>query len=126
VCDAARLELDRWLQKRGLIKPGDPGNSNSALFDAERDQQIREIIPVLVKAGVMETASTPLGAKPKDEPKNPDAGARPPISPKSSMPGASDSSAALPQHKRRSWWVWLLVLVAATLGAAWLMMRKPK
>jgi hypothetical protein len=52
ICDAAKIVLSRILEKRGLIKFGEPGDSASALFTAQRDAEIKAIKIVLAKNGI--------------------------------------------------------------------------
>lgn len=127
VCDAARLNLDRWLERRGLIKSDDPGNANSALFDAERDREIRDIKPVLIKAGIMDAASTRGSGESKEATGVPSAQSNvasvQQASPRKPLTTTMAHDAAPESH---GWLVWLFVVIAATIGAAWLLVRRSK
>ncbi len=126
VCDAARLELDRWLEKRGLIKFGDPGNAASALFDPDRDQNIHDIKPVLIKTGIME-APKPPEEKPSAPPTTASASEADRIqSPKTVKDKATQAPTPQPEvaSHDNSWMLWLLAVFASLGGIYWLM-RKP-
>ncbi len=126
VCDAARLNLDRWLSKRGLIKDDEPGNANSALFDGDRDQNIRDIKPVLIKAGIME-APKPPEEKPSAPPTTASAPEADRIqSPQTVKDKATKAPTIQPEvaSQDHSWMVWLLAVFASLGGLFWLM-KKP-
>jgi hypothetical protein len=53
VCDAAKNELTKWLAKKGMIKFGDVGWTDS-VFDTARDKDIADIKPLLAKVGALE------------------------------------------------------------------------
>ena len=125
VCDSAHGQLLRWLQKKELIKRGDPGWAWDAVFEPDRDQQIREIKPLLVKAGAMEAASAQQRKKP--------GGASNQLDPSSNVPQAKQSPAPQPksatsatadESSSRSWLVWLCVVFAAIACVLWLFIRK--
>ena len=125
VCDSAHGKLVGWLQKKGLIKRGDPGWAWDAVFEPDRDQQIREIMPLLVKAGAMEAASTQQTSKPGDESNQ--------LDPSSNVPKVRQSPAPQPKSatlatadeiSSRSWLVCSFVGITAFACALFLFLRK--
>ena len=124
VCDSAHGELLGWLQKKGLIKRGDPGWAWDPVFEPDRDQQIREIKPLLVKAGAIEAASTQQRSKPH--------GASNQLDPSSNVPKVKQSPARQPKSatsatadeiSSRSWLVCLFVVITAFACALFLFLR---
>ena len=125
VCDSAHGELLGWLQKKGLIKRGDPGWAWDPVFEPDRDQQIREIKPLLVKAGAMEAASTQQKSKPDDATNQLDPSSNVPKVKQSPAPQPkSATSATADESSSRSWLVWLFAIFTAITCVLWLFLRK--
>ena len=125
VCDSAHGQLVGWLQKKGLIKRGDPGWAWDAVFEPDRDQQIRELKPLLVKAGAMEAASTQQRSKPGDESNQLDPSSNVPKVRQSPAPQPkSATSATADEISSRSWLVCLFVGITAFACALFLFLHK--
>ena len=125
VCDSAHGQLLGWLQKKELIKRGDPGWAWDAVFEPDRDQQIREIKPLLVKAGAMEAASTQQRSKPDDASNQLDPSSNvPKVKQSPARQPKSATSATADEMSSRSWLVCLFVGIMAFACALFLFLRK--
>lgn len=124
VCDAAKGELTAWLEKKEMIKFGEPGWTD-AVSDAVRDKDIADIKPLLVKAGAIEGAGAQRKNKRGGAPNPPDPSSNvrqakqsPVAQPKSVVSATTDGSSS------RSWLVWLLGGLAAIACVLWFFLRK--
>lgn len=100
----AKAALDE-LAKRIMPRPG----NKNRLYDL-----VTETAPIVAaRASTEQTSGTPPQSNP-------------PQAKQPNVPKLATETTAMPQPESKSWLVWLLVVVAATVGAAWVFLRKSK
>jgi len=126
VCDVALKNLTKWLEKKGLLKWGDPGFVWDVLHAEDFENNIIAIRPYLMKTGVIEERKQSQLDGPDNLQPAIVLNANEAWSEKSKATEEKPASPPSDEPASSTPWSIIVVLIAAAIGLLWLLVKNRK